>query len=216
MMYGVALYEAAVAKGREQQAKPGQKPAEVQVDYSLLNFDQAEQHLLEAVKINADIFFEHAYLGKIYRATGRPREAAESYSKAVVANPREWAPYVALGELYRRWDYPNEAIQVLTQGVEHVPGKVEKGELHYVLGMAYTDNHDDTKAIESFTEAINVNEDKHIARFMRGQALYRKGDLKAADKDLEQFAKAAGPAEAVNKSIAQKLRFAIAAKLQGG
>jgi tetratricopeptide (TPR) repeat protein len=217
MMYGVALYEDAVQKAREDAARlQNKKPAEVDVDYSLLNFDQAEQHLQAAVKLNADLFLEHAYLGRIYRATNRPREAAEQFSKAIVANPREWAPYVALSELYRKWDYPNEAIQVLTQGVEHVPGQVDKAELHYQLGMAYTEKQDDAKAIEAFTNAIDASKDKHIAKFMRGQAYLRKGDLKAADKDLEAFAKAAGPADATNKSIAQKMRFSIAAKLQGG
>ncbi|MBK9030357.1 MAG: tetratricopeptide repeat protein [Myxococcales bacterium] len=217
MMYGVALYEDGVAKAREDAARvQNKKPAEVEVDYSMINFDQAEQHLLAAVKLNADLYFEHMYLGRIYRATSRPREAAESFSKAIVSNPREWAPYVALSELYRKWDYPNEAIQVLTQGVEHVPGQVEKAALHYQLGMAYTEKQDDAKAIEAFTAAVEASKDLHVAKFMRGQAYFRKGDFKAADKDLEAYAKAAGPADATNKSIAQKMRFSIAAKLQGG
>lgn len=217
MMLGVAQYEEAVAKAREDLARiENKKPNEVEVDLSTLNFDQAEQHLVAAVKINPNLYLEHHYLGRIYRATGRPREAAEAFSKAIVANPREWAPYVALGELYRKWDYPNEAIQVLTQGVEHVVSQVEKGELQYVLGMAYTDKQDDAKAIEAFTAAIDANKDKAIAKFMRGQAYIRTNNLKAADKDLEEFAKAAGASESTNKSIAQKMRFAIQAKLQGG
>ncbi|MEZ4399396.1 MAG: tetratricopeptide repeat protein [Kofleriaceae bacterium] len=217
MIYGVSLYEEAVDRAREDAARlQNKKPAEVEVDYSVIDFDQAEQHLLAAVKINPNLYFEHAYLGRIYRATGRPKEAAQAFSKAIEANPREWAPYVALGELYRRWDYPNEAIQVLTQGVELVPGQVDKAELDYVLGMAYTDKQDDAKAIEAFTAAIDASKDKHIAKFMRGQAYFRQGNLKAADKDLEAYAKAAGASDATNKSIAQKLRFSIGAKLQGG
>ena len=217
MMYGVGLYEDAVAKATADEARrTNKKPTEVQIDFSQINFDQAEQHLQAAVKLNADLFIEHAYLGRIYRANGQPRQAAEEFSKAIVANPREWAPYVALGELYRKWDYPNEAIQVLTQGVDLVPGQVDKAQLQYVLGMSYTDKQDDAKAIEAFTAAIDASKDMHVARFMRGQAHMRKGDFKAADKDFEAFAKSAGPAEATNKSIAQKMRFSIAAKLQGG
>ena len=215
MLYGVALYESAVARAAADQAK-GRKPNEFQVDLSQVNFDNAEKYLNEAVKLNPNLYFEHAYLAKIYRATGRPREAAEAFSKAIVANPREWAPYVGLGELYRKWDYPDLAIQVLTQGVEHVPGVVDKAELEYLLGMAYFDKQDDSKAIEAFSAAIDASKDKHVARFMRGQAYMNKGDLKAADKDFEAFAKSAGPAESTNKAIAQKKRYAIAAKLQGG
>lgn len=217
MMYGVSLYEEAVAQATDDAAKlQKKKPTEVQIDYSTINFENAEKYLNEAVKLNPNLYFEHAYLAKIYRATGRPREAAEAFSKAIVANPREWAPYVGLGELYRKWDYPDLAIQVLTQGVEHVPGQVDKAELFYLLGMSYFDKRDDAKAIEAFSSAIDASKDKHIARFMRGQALMNKGDLKAADKDFEAFSKSAGPAEATNKSIAQKMRFTIAAKLQGG
>ena len=63
----------------------------------------------------------------------------------------------------------------------------------------------------------------HAQALLGGKSAYvippspnKAGDLKAADKDLEAFAKAAGPADATNKSIAQKMRFSIAAKLQGG
>lgn len=217
MMYGVSLYDAAVQRAREDTARlQNKKPNEVEIDYSTINFDQAEQHLQAAVKLNPDLYYEHHYLGRIARETGRPREAAESFSKAIVANPREPAPYVALGELYRKWDYPDQAIQVLTQGVEHVPGQSDKSDLFYVLGMAHTDKQDDTKAIEAFTEAIDKRKDNHRAKFMRGQAFFRKGEYKRADKDLEDFAKSAGSAEATNKSIAQKMRYSIAAKLQGG
>jgi len=215
MMYGVALFEDAVSKAREDLARvQNKKPTEVEVDFSQLNFDLAEQHLQAAVKLNPDLYFEHAYLGKIARATGRPREAAEAFSKAIVANPREWAPYVALGELYRKWDYPDEAIQVLTQGVEHVPGQADKSDLYFVLGNAYYDKLDDAKAIEAFTQSLETRKDKHEAKFMRGQAYLRKGELKKADKDFEEFGKSAGSNQSTNKSIAQKLRFGITAKLQ--
>ena len=217
MMYGVSLYDKEVAQAREDQARlQNKKPNEIQVDLSQLSFDQAEQHLQAAVKLNGDLYYEHHYLGRIARETGRPREAAEEFSKAIVANPREPAPYVALGELYRKWDYPDQAIQVLTQGVEHVPGQADKSDLYYVLGMAYTDKQDDTKAIEAFTHAIETRKDNHVAKFMRGQAYIHKGELKKGDKDLEEFGKAAGSNQSTNKSIAQKLRFSIAAKLQGG
>lgn len=217
MMYGVSLYDKEVQQAREDLARAqNKKPNEVEIDYSQLKFDQAEQHLQAAVKLNPDLYYEHHYLGRIARETGRPREAAEEFSKAIVANPREPAPYVALGELYRKWDYPDQAIQVLTQGTEHVPGQADKSDLFYVLGMAYTDKQDDTKAIEAFTQALETRKDNHRAKFMRGQAYFRKNDYKKADKDLEDFAKSAGSNEATNKSIAQKMRYSIAAKLQGG
>lgn len=216
MRLGIALYEAAVDKARtDEAARQKKKKEEVQPDFRSLNFDTALQHLEAAVKAVPELYKAHHYIGRIHRAADRPQQAAEAFTKSIQAWPRFQAPYVALTEIYRRWDYPDQAIQVLSQGVDHVIEAEEKSQLFYLLGMAYFDKLDDSKAIEAFTKAIELRKDYHDARFQRGMANFRKGDLKAADQDLAEFGKAAGPSQADNKSIAQKIRFQIAAK-QGG
>ena len=213
---GQALYEGAVDKARDLEAtRTKKKKDDVEIDLRSLNFDSALQHLEAAAKANPELYAAHFYIGRIYRAQDKPQQAAEAFTRSIVAWPRFSAPYVALGEMYRRWDYPDQAIQVVSQGVEHVMEQEEKSQLLFVLGMAYFDKLDDSKAIESFSKAIEIRKDNHDAKFQRGLAYFRKGELKAADKDLEEYAKAAGPSAAANKSIAQKIRFQIAAK-QGG
>ena len=216
MWLGVAQYEAALDKARSDEAtRQKKKKEEVEVDLRSINYDSAMQHLESAVKLNGDLYRAHYYLGRIYRDSDKPQQAAEEFTKSIQSWPRFHAPYVALGEMYRRWDYPDQAIQVLSQGVEHVMEQDEKSQLLYVLGMAYFDKLDDSKAIESFSKAIELRKDNHDAKFQRGLAYFRKGELKAADKDLEEYAKAAGASAQANKGIAQKIRFQIAAK-QGG
>jgi Flp pilus assembly protein TadD len=117
-LFGMALFEKAVASAREDQAKKlNKKPEEIEVDLSQVNFEKPMQHLQEAVKLNGDMWQAHYYLGKIFREQDKPKDAASELSAAIKANPRESGPYIALGELYRKWDYSDEAIKVTSQGV---------------------------------------------------------------------------------------------------
>lgn len=216
MWYGVALYEKAVKSARDDQAKKeNKKPEEVQVDYGQINFEKAHQHLSEAIKLNKDMWRAHRYLGLIYRAQDKPKEAATEFSAAIQANPREWAPYVALGELYRKWDYTDEAIKITSQGAANVPGTNEVSEIYYVLGMAHYDKNNWDKAIEAFDKAIESKRDNHKAKFQRGQAYFKKGDMTHAKRDLEEFSKSGGASLEFAKQQASKMLMDIAAKSMG-
>src|SRR5205823_3551322 len=154
----------------------------------------------------------HYYLGRIYRDSDKPKEAANELSAALVANPREPGPYVALGELYRKWDYTEEAKKVVQQGTNNVPGQNDLSDIWFVLGMAYDDKQQETEAIDAFTKAIEMKRDNHKAKFQRGQAYFRKGDFVAAKKDLEDFSKAGGASLEFAKQQATKMLMDIAAK----
>lgn len=217
LRFGAALYEEAADKERKEEAtRQKKKPEEVTPDLHNVNFDKALQHLELAVKAEANLYNAWYYIGRIYRDQLKDAQAADAFTKAILAYPRFGEPYIALGELYRRWDYPNEAVQVVSQGVEHVLENETKSKLYYVLGMAYFDKVEDAKAVEAFSEALKLQKDNHKAKFQRGASLFRMGQLKEADKDFEEFAKAAGPGLAGLKGFAQKFRFQIAAKQQGG
>jgi len=217
LRFGASLYEQAADKERQAEATRQKKKAEeVTPDLRNVNFDAAMTHLETAVKAEPNLYNAWYYIGRIYRDKLKDKEAADAFTKAILAYPRFGEPYVALGELYRRWDYPNEAVQVVSQGVEHVLETETKSKLFYVLGMAYFDKVEDAKAVSAFTEALKLSKDNHKAKFQRGQSYFRMGQLKEADKDFEEFAKAAGAGLAPLKGIAQKFRFQIAAKQQGG
>lgn len=211
--FGAALYEQAVDRAREAEAtRLKKKKEEVTPDLRGVNFDAALQRLEAAVKVDPNLYNAQHYIGRIYRDQFKDGQAADAFTKAILAWPRFGAPYIALGELYRRWDHPNEAIQVVSQGVEYVMENEDKSKLFYILGMAYFDKVEDSKAVAAFTEALKLSKDNHEAKFQRGQSYFRMGQLKEADKDFEEFSKAAGPGLAPLKGFAQKFRFQIAAK----
>ena len=216
MWYGISLFEKAKKQAREDQArKENKKPEEITPDLSAVPFDKAEDHLKEAVKLNADMWRAHYYLGQIYRATDKPKDAATEFSKALQADPRQQGPYVALGELYRKWDYTEEAIKVTSQGALNVPGSNEVSDIWYVLGMGYSDKSQWDKAIEAFDKAIESKRDNHKAKFQRGLAYFKKEDWTHSKRDLEEFSKSGGASLEFAKQQAQKMLMDIAAKSAG-
>ncbi|MBP6627939.1 MAG: tetratricopeptide repeat protein [Kofleriaceae bacterium] len=210
---GVALYEKALQVAREAAAKAqGKKPQEVEIDVSNLNYESALQHLDAATKKNQELWRAHYFAGRIHRNKENAQQAAESFTKAIQANPFEAAPYIALAELYRQWDYPDQAIQVATIGTQQIPGAAEASNVWFVLGMGHNDKRQDDKAVEAFAKAIESRKDNHKAKFQRGQALFRKGDYDKAKPDLEQFAKSGGQSADFEKAQANKMLMDIAAK----
>jgi cytochrome c-type biogenesis protein CcmH/NrfG len=213
MNYGNALYERAVAAVRDDQAKrEGKKPAEVTVDLSTVNFETATQHLQEAVKLDKDLWRPHYLLGKIFRDTGKSKEAATELTAALRLGPTEPAPWVALAELYRQWDYTDQAIQIAETGATVVPGVNERSDVWYEVGMGYSDKNLGDRAIEALTKSLDAKHDNQRARFQRGQAYFRKGDYANAKPDLEQFSKAGGASVQFEKQQASKMLIDIAAK----
>lgn len=214
MVYGYSLYNKAIDNAREDQARrENKKPEEVQPDLSVVNFEKAQQYLAKAVELNQDLWRAHYYLGRIYRDTGKSKEAADELNKALSYGPTDAAPWIALAELYRRWDYTDQAIAVATQATTVVPqGADAYADLWYEVGMGYDDKRQDDKAIESFTKALDVKHDHAKSKFQRGQAYFRKGDFTNAKKDLEEFSKAGGTSVEFAKQQASKMLLDIAAK----
>jgi len=213
LVYGHALYNKAIHQAREDQARrENKKPEEVQLDLTGINFERALQHLQKAVELNPDLWRAHYNLGRIYRDTDRPKEAAEALTKALSYGPTDDEPWVALAEIYRKWDYTDQALQVAQQGAAVVPGSNEVADLWFVVGMSYDDKRMHDKAIEAFDKALESRADHHKAKFQRGQALFWKGDYAKAKKDLETFAKSGGLSVEFEKQQAQKMLLDIAAK----
>lgn len=213
LVYGDYLYEKAMRTAREDQARrENKKPEEVTPDLSSVNFEKALQHLQEAVKLNNDLWRAHYFIGRIYRDTGKSKEAAEELTKALQSGPTEYGPWVALAELYRQWDYTDQAIQVAESGTLAVPGANEKSDIWYEVGMGYDDKRFDDKAIDAFTKALEAKRDNHKAKFQRGQAYFRKGDYTNAKRDLEEFSKTGGSSVEFAKQQASKMLIDIAAK----
>jgi tetratricopeptide (TPR) repeat protein len=218
MMYGLALYMKAVDSARDDLAhKLNKKKEEISEDDAAPNasYEKAQQHLQEAIKINGDMWRAHYYMGKILKAQDKAKDAADEFTKAIHADPREWGPYVALAELYLKWDYVDQAVQVASQGAGNVVGTNDQSLIWYDLGMAYDAKKNPDKAIEAFTKAIETRRDNHQAKFQRGQVYFRKGDLVNAKRDLEDFNKSGGASLEFIKQQASQMLMQIAAKQAG-
>jgi tetratricopeptide (TPR) repeat protein len=213
MWLGIAQMMKSITQVRDELAKrEGKKPEEVDPDLGSVNFESAVQHLQQAVKLRPDMWRAHYNLGQIFRDTDKSKEAAEAFTAAIRANPREQGPYVALTELYLRWDYVDQAIQIASQGTANVPGSNERSDIWFVLGMGYDAKRLDDKAIEAFTKALDDRRDNHKAKFQRGQAQFRKGDFSKAKRDLEDFVKTGSAKLDLQKTQANKMLMDIAAK----
>jgi tetratricopeptide (TPR) repeat protein len=213
LYFGRFLYEKAVQGAREDQARrENKKPEEVAPDLTAVNFEKALQHLQESIKLNPELWRAHYYIGRIYRDTGKSKEAADELTKALQAGAIDPEPWVALAELYRRWDYTDQAIQVAEAGTAVVPGSHEKSQIWFEVGMGYDDKRLNEKAIDAFGKALEAKRDYHVARFQRGQAYYRKGDFANAKRDLEEFSKSGGASVQFEKQQASKMLVDIAAK----
>lgn len=218
MMFGLSLYMKALDSAKEDLAhKLNKKKEEISDEDAAASatYEKAQQHLQEAIKINTDMWRAHYYMGKIYKAEDKPKDAADEFTKAIKGDPREWGPYVALAQLYLKWDYPDQAIQVASQGVSNVVGTNDQSEIWYSLGMGYDAKKMDDKAIEAFTKAIETKKDNHQAKFQRGQSYFRKGDFTNAKRDLEEFNKSGGASLEFIKQQASQMLMQIAAKQAG-
>ena len=213
LMYGRMLYEKAIHQAREDQARrDGKKVEDVQADLTVVNFEKPQQHLEQAVKLNNELWRAHYYLGRIYRDTGKWKEAAAEFTKALEGAPPEPAPWIAAAELYRHWDYTDQAIQVAEQGTLVVLGSHEVSDIWFEVGMGYDDKRNDDKAIAAFDKALEAKRDNHKAKFARGQAYFRKGDFANAKRDLEEFGKSGGASVEFFKQQASRMLMEIAAK----
>ena len=211
LVLGVAIYESIVADAREAQAKrDGRSASDVVPDLSTLNFQRALDHLLLAVSLEPRVWRAHYFIGRIMREGGHAREAADEFTKAIQANPREPGPFIALAELYRKWDLTDAAIATAKQGVASVTPPA--GDLWFELGVALWEKHIDAEAIDALSKAIDLRADNVKARFQRGVAYIRVKQKAKAKADLQVVAASTDPTREFDRAIAQNLLLDLAAK----
>jgi Flp pilus assembly protein TadD len=70
---------------------------------------EAEQALLEAIKLDPTSAGPHVHLGNIYDDTGRSANAEAEYRRAIALDPREWSAHYDLGLLLAATQRPEAA-----------------------------------------------------------------------------------------------------------
>jgi len=94
-----------------------------------------------------------------------------------------------------------------------VPDGRGAADLWYEAGMAYDDQRKDAQAIAAFSNAIE-RDDHGKAKFQRGNAYVRIGDLAKAKRDLEDFVAAPGNDVEFARAQANMMLAQIATKLR--
>jgi len=182
--------------------------------YETDDINQGQVHLEQAIKLNDRLFKAHYYLGKIYERQDKPKEAAQEWTTSAMLNPSFGKPFIALGRLYLKWDLVAQAISVLDQGALNVIDPSEKTDIYYYLGLAFDAQKQYDKAVEAYTQALEVKADNVDAKLQRGFAYASKGDIPNATKDLEEFVSQGGGGNAFNIQAANdrlmRLRMAAA------
>lgn len=182
--------------------------------YEVESFDDAQSHLEKAVEQNPKLFKAHFYLGKVYESQGDPKKAAEAWSNSAQANPTFGKPFNSLGILYITWDKLPQAVQVLENGVMNVIDPEEKSDVYYHLGLAYEKQNKLDKAIEAYTNALELRGGNIDALRQRGISYAGKGEVKKAKADLEKFVQAGGGNDAFQLQAANEILMQLAMKGQ--
>lgn len=212
-----AMYNMRLGQARYESAKAKATDKETNTVGNLGDLSQAQQALEKSIEQNGDLFRAHHYLGLIYREQGKPKKAAESFTRAAQLNPTWGKPFIELGELYYRWDRFDEAIRVLSQGENHVLDPELKTDVYYNLGLAYDykarltpaeEKNFLDKAIEAYSAALDARKDNAEAKLMRGLAYARKGDKSKAEADLNEYIKR-GSGNAFDKQEATKALYSL-------
>lgn len=213
LMIGRALYEATLARAREDQARRENRRAEeVEIDRSNLDFSKALTQLRIAVKLEPALWRAHYLIGNIHRFAGDPKAAAASYARALQHGPPETAPWVATIELYRRWGWFEHAAQIAELGAGVVPDAGDRADLWFELGMTHDDRGLLDQAITFYDRALADAPRHGRALFMRGQARFQRRDWVRAKADLEAFLAVATPDLELFKQQASRMLAELPAR----
>lgn len=194
LTYGHALYEAAIARAREDlAARTNTRPGEVELDFSTLDLSKALPELRIAAKLQPGLWRAHYLIAKIHGFADDPKTAAVSYDRALRSGPVDPAPWIATIELYRRWGHLDEAARIAELGAGVVVHPDDRADLWFEHGLVHDDRGDLDQAIASYDRAL-ADRPRHVrALFVRGQAHVKRRDLARAKPDLEAFLALASP-----------------------
>lgn len=207
---GVARVELVWAKALETEARRRGRSIDEATVPTSTDFSEARAYLDRAVAAEPRLWRAHYYLGRIHRTGGDDRAAAESFTRAIAANPEFGALYIALAGTYQRWGYTDLVIQVAATGTEHVSDRRWRSKLWQTLASARHDRGLPERALLDVERALTEDPNNQRARFMRGQWLLAAGKLAAAKADLE--ATVNDPPSAFAKEVAQHLLQRLASE----
>ncbi|WP_437515054.1 tetratricopeptide repeat protein [Sorangium sp. So ce1099] len=165
-------------------------------------YEEAKQHLLQAIEHEPGSAEAHYYLGLAREKTDDRAGAEASYKKALASDPKLEAAALNLAALYLdEPPRPDEAIAVLSKAIEQAPGRAA---LHQNLGYAYGLKRDVPNASKHYEAALKA-EDTAATRFAYGAMLFEAKELDRAAAELKKALAATGDDVATLATIGRML-----------
>lgn len=144
--------------------------------------DKALDCYRQALTINPDFAEVHNNLGILFTRQGKNNEAIEEYRKAIELKPSRVEFYNNLGNLLANQGRTAEAIPLFQKALEIEP---ENAKVHYNLANIAFAQGRWQEAIEHYQVALKEMPDSVHAHYQLGLALERRGQVAAAEAQLQ-------------------------------
>jgi tetratricopeptide (TPR) repeat protein len=144
--------------------------------------DKALDFYLRALSINPNFAEVHNNLAILFTRQGKSNEAIEHYQKAIELKPGRAEFYNNLGNLLANQGRTAEAIPLFQKALEVEP---DNAKVHYNLAnIAFSQGRWD-EAILHYQQALTEMPDSVHAHYQLGLALERRGQVAAAEAQLQ-------------------------------
>ena len=122
-------------------------------------------------------------LGNVYHSIKQEKEAEEAHKTAVKINPYYIFGNLELAKLYLSTHRAQEAVNLLNSVVEWSPGD---SEVRLYLGLAYSFQKDESKAIREMEEAVRLDPGFALAYYYLG-VQFQNRNLGLSRRYLKKF-----------------------------
>ena len=155
--------------------------------YKLVNKNEwAEKAVKEsdyAFKLNSKLAYVNITLGIIHNGTGKYKESAEDFNRALVIDPVSFEAYQGLAIAYENQGDLDEAEKTYKRAISMQP---DNWYGYKSLGIFYYNHSRYNDAIVQFKKAIEINPKNYTSFNALGAAYYFKNDLKNASDMFER------------------------------
>ncbi|NQT46811.1 MAG: tetratricopeptide repeat protein [Candidatus Omnitrophica bacterium] len=142
------------------------------VYYRVAKYDDAEEHLEEAIRQRPDFAEAHMNLGLVYKAKERPDEAEAQFAEALRYEPDDARAKNVVGVFYLDSNQQERAVETFRELIEERP---DYSEAHNNLGAAYYEMGEHNKAIDEWKETLKIYPDSAETHYNLGKLFAEQG-----------------------------------------
>jgi tetratricopeptide (TPR) repeat protein len=148
---------------------------------------ESAEHFRKAIEMYPDYAEAHAMLGLALMRQKKNADAAAAFSRAIKINPKLAFAYTLLGKIYLEEKKFDQAEPLLVKGTELDP---QAWDAHFELARYYFNTAKMDKALAAARRAHDLPQAASSTHLLLVDIYLRKGDDKAALRELQEFEKA--------------------------